>query len=429
MCNHHQHTENENFAGEKKFRLADFFNMWWDEYAKNPEKYIKPEQYKAVAAIRVCRTEALGVDYYACPDCGELSEVRHSCKHRFCPTCSWKDTIIWSEKIKSQMFDIPHRHIVVTLPHNLNKLLRKNKKEMLNYLARNAADTFKDWMKAKYNIKIGIIGVIHTFGEKKNLHPHIHMIVSWGGIDYKTGELVKLEGKQQQYIPYTFLQKKFQCKYEDELIALFDSGEMKHNFLDRVDFMRFIKKINKKQWHIHAEPPMECPAAVVRYIARYSKRACISEYKITNIDGEYISFKYKDYTDRDENKKAKVKELTLHYRKFFPLLLQHVPPPYFRLVRYYGAYARFKNIPDEYKATEDEQLLETIETRYKESENDPKFCGACTRPKQYVYTIVDIRKKKDRTEPFNIDKHPHWNYQKCFLIEQQKTEKKQKKAA
>lgn len=415
MCEHHQHIEPEHFQ-RKRFRLADFFNMWWDEYVKNPAKFIEPEQYKAVAAIRVCRTEVLGVDYYACPDCGEISEVRHSCKNRFCPACSWKDTIEWSEKIKSQMMNIPHRHVVFTLPHQLNGLLTANPKELLNFLARNAADTFKDWMKAKYNIKIGIIAVIHTFGEKKNLHPHIHMIVSWGGIDYKTGELVTLEGKEQAYVNYSFLQKKFRCKFEDEFIALFDSGKMNHKFANRQEFMRFVKKINNKNWQIHLEPPMECPASVVRYIGRYSKRACLSEYKITNIEGEYISFRYKDYTDRDENGKAIEKELRLHYRKFFPLLLQHVPKPYFRMVRYYGAYGRFQNIPDEYKATDDEQLLETIETEYKQSDNNPKFCGACTKPKEYIYTIVDLRKKGDRTEPFDIQKHKHLNYQRLDLL-------------
>lgn len=429
MCNHHHHTKNENFDSEKKFRLTDFCNMCWDEYVKNPAVYIEPEQYKAIAAIRVCRTEVLGVDYYACPDCGEMSEVKHSCKNRFCPACSWLDTIKWAEKIKSQMFDMPHRHVVFTLPHKINKLLRKNKKEILNYLARNAAETLKSWMKAKYNIKIGIVLVIHTYGEKKNLHAHVHMIVSWGGIDNQTDELIKLEGKVQEYINYDHIKKEFRRRFESELINLFDSGEMKHNFQNRMEFMRFIKKLNKQKWQIKFEPPMECPAAVIRYIGRYSKRACLSEYKITNIEDEYITFRYKDYKDRDENGKAIEKKLKLHYREFFPRLLQHVPLPYFRLVRYYGAYGRFKNIPDEYKAKQEEQLAESIETEYKQSEKNPKFCGTCTRPKEYVYTIIDTRNKQDRTEPFDIDKHQHLNFQKCYMSDEKTKEKSNKRAA
>lgn len=188
--------------------------------------------------------------------------------------------------------------------------------------------------------------------------------------------------------------------------------------------MNFIKKINEKAWQIHLEEPMDTPAIVIRYIGRYSKRACLSEYKITNIEGEYISFKYKDYADRidpkDKKSPAKEKELRLHYSKFFPLLLQHVPKPYFRLVRYYGCYGRFKNIPKEYRATEDEQLLETIEIEYETSENNPKFCTTCTRAKVYVNTLFDTRKKTERTEPFDIKKHSHKYYKKEFIKKQER---------
>lgn len=416
-----QHTENKDFAVEKKYRLADFFNMHWNQYCKQPKEFIKPEQYKAVNAILVCETEVLGVDHYVCPECGDVSEVRHCCKHRFCPNCSWKDTIKWAEKIKQQMLDIPHRHVVFTLPHSLNGLVKKNKKEMINILARTAADTIKDWMKAKHGIKPGIVMVIHTYGEKKNAHYHVHMLVSWGGINFKTGELVALTGAENEYVNYDFIKKKFRCKYQDELIALFDKKELKHGFINRVEFMRFLKKINEKNWHIHFEPPMECIEAVIRYIGRYSKRACLSEYKITNIEGEFISFSYKDYTDRvdpkDKNSPAKEKELTLHYRDFFPLLLQHVPPPYFRLVRYYGVYARFKTIPQEYKADfSEEKLSEIIETEYKTSEDNPKYCRSCTCAKIYVHTIIDKRKKQDRNQPFDIEIHKHIIYKKIYLL-------------
>jgi hypothetical protein len=129
MCHHnHQHTNEQIITGEKKYHLADFFNSWWDTYCKKPTAFIEPAQYKAVNAIRVCRTEVLGVDYYACPECGEISEVHHSCKHRFCPVCSWKDTIKWAEKTKERMLNIAHRHVVFTLPHSLNGLLKRNKK-------------------------------------------------------------------------------------------------------------------------------------------------------------------------------------------------------------------------------------------------------------------------------------------------------------
>lgn len=391
MCR--QARDKELLTYKKQYRLADFFGQWWDAYTKNPKELITPEQYKAVNAIRVCRTAALGVDIYACPDCGELTQVYHSCKNRFCPTCSWQDTVKWADKLKSQMMDIPHRHVVMTLPHQLNQLIKDNDKHLLNILMRVTADTFKDWIGHKFNIKPGIISVLHTYGETKNYHPHVHMIISWGGIHQKTGGLKPIK---EDFVNYKFLQHKFRCKFEDELIMMHDNNELKHDFSTREDFLRFIKKINKTGWVLHLEPPMDIPAQVVRYIGRYSKRACLSEYKITKIEGEKISFRYKDYKTLDENKKPIEKELELHYSDFFPRLLQHVPLKYFRLVRYYGMYANRARIPEEYLSKPDDQDVPQEQIKEKETEISPGnenqyVCTHCKKKKIYQHTLFRNR--------------------------------------
>jgi len=396
MCNNAQHKNQKSWYGEKKYRLADFFDQWWDIYKQSPKEPIFEEQYKAVNAMRVCRTAALGIDYYACPDCGEVTKVYHSCKNRFCPTCSWQDTLKWADRIKSQMMDLPHRHIVMTLPHQLNNLVKNNKNALLSVLMRVASDTFKDWMKHKHNIKPGIISVLHTFGETKEFHVHVHMIVSWGGINNKTLELQPIKG---EYVNYDFLKKKFRCKFEDELISMFDNNTLQHHFADRPAFLGFVKHINRKRWIIHLEPPMEIPTQVVRYIGRYSKRTCLSEYKITRMEGENISFRYKDYKTKDSNNKPIERELELNYRDFFPRLLQHVPLKYFRIVRYYGLYSNRASIPQQYLYTQTgqtepgtEQNWETIQLE-KTGEN-PLICSNCQTRKVYLYTKLKSRHGK-----------------------------------
>lgn len=378
---------------EKGFRLATYFDLWWDIYKKSPTAFITPEQYKAVAAMRVCRTEALGIDHYVCQDCGEISKVYHSCKNRFCPTCSWKDTMQWAEKIKDQMLDIPHRHVVFTLPHKLNNLINDNKWELLSTLFKAAAEAIKDWMMYKYKLKPGIISVLHTFGETKKMHPHIHMILSWGGINknYCTEEI------KGEYVNYKFIQTKFRCKFEDKLVEMFDSNTLEHKFSDRMEFLKFIKRVNDKSWKVHFEPAIQIPEEVIRYIGRYSKRACLSEHKITNIEGENISFKYKDYKNLDFHGKPIVKEETLNYREFFPRLLQHVPLPYFRIVRYYGAYApRTKAVINKMNFKKIDETPETEQTEeiYEIPEN-PKICKNCNTEKTYLYTTF-INKKREK---------------------------------
>jgi len=396
MCiSHACETSEKPWYGEKKYRLADFFDQWWDIYKQSPKELIYEEQYKAVNAMRVCRTEALGVDYYSCPECGEITKVYHSCKNRFCPTCSWQDTLKWAEKIKARMMDLPHRHVVMTLPHELNALIKENKNELLSLLMRVASDTFKDWIKNKYHLKPGIISVLHTFGETKDYHVHVHMILSWGGIGMKSPALQKIE---EEYVNYDFLKKKFRCKYEDGLIALFDANKLQHEFFNRKEFMTFIKQLNKQKWIIHLEDPMEIPTQVIRYIGRYSKRACLSEYKITKMEGENISFRYKDYKTKGSNNKPIERVMELNYRDFFPRLLQHVPLKYFRIVRYYGMYSNRSSIPQEFLYDETEnQETKTQENweglQLEKTGTNPLICTDCQKRKVYIFTKLSSKRE------------------------------------
>jgi hypothetical protein len=369
----------------KKYRLSDFFNRWWDEYAQHPAEYITPEQYKAVNAIRVCRTAALGIDTYACPDCGEVREISHSCKNRFCPSCGWRDTLKWAARMKDKLLRVPHRHVVMTLPHILLDLVKRNKKEILNILMRTSAETVKDWMQHKFGLKTGVIAVLHTYGETKQLHVHTHMIMSWGGID-SNGKIVIPE---RDYVHIPSIRKVFRYKFENALIGLFDTGRLEHDFHDRMEFMGFIKQVaNKKDWIVHLEQPIQMPEQVIQYVGRYSKRACLSEYKITAMDGENISFRYRDYRNSPDRRNPVEKELTLHYREFFPRLLQHVPLRYFRIVRYYGFYSNKGNLPEEYFGRDESEMKEA-ELQQAESEyENPYFCEHCGRMRVYSHTTV-----------------------------------------
>jgi hypothetical protein len=247
--------------------------------------------------------------------------------------------------------------------------------------------------------------VLHTFGEVKTYHPHLHMIVSWGGVHLETGRLIALQG---DYVNYEFLQTKFRCKLEDALLALFDAGALEHSFKSRAELLGFIKRINRQKWVIHLEPPMEIPSAVVRYIGRYSKRACLSEYKITAIDGPNIRFRYKDYKDTDYFGKPKEKELELPYREFFPRLLQHVPLPYFRIVRYYGVYGTASSFPEEYRFRE----TETPEEEPSPAE-ESKRCAHCGVRKVYQHTVVVKRVREWRVNPGEVRPNLAFTYRRA----------------
>lgn len=366
--------------------MADFFIQYWKEYLKNPKVPITPEQFRAVNSIMSCLTAALGVDTYACSICGTIKEVYHSCKHRFCPTCSYQDTLKWAEETNKLLIDVPHRHVVFTLPHSLIPLIKRNQRLLYNALQRASAATLRDWILNKYKIDIGVISVFHSFGETKNFHPHAHMLVSWGGLKHQTSDVAIIDAKD--YIPYKFLKKKFRIKFEDELISLFDKEELEHTYRSRSHFMAFIKKINENDWIIDIEKPVEDPLILIKYIGRYIKRACISEYKITKMEGGYIAFEYKDYKDRDENNKPKTKEIELHYRDFFPRLLQHVPKKNIQLVKHYGIYAN-RNL-HRIKKLAINRSKPSSKTRNKAKAKYNHCNGAMT----YINTYIEYRKTK-----------------------------------
>jgi len=144
---------------------------------------------------------------------------------------------------------------------------------------------------------------------------------------------------------------------------------------------------------------MTDPLQIIKYIGRYSKRACLSESKITDISGENISFKYNDNKDRDSDNKPKEKILSLHYNQFFPRLLQHVPPIGFQIIRYYGLYANSNKIDAKHTAKPPTEKQAC--TAY----NKPQYCEYCKVEKRHIYTIFDQRTPKKRTEKFDINKH------------------------
>lgn len=370
MCCTAPHTDKKSF--EKKFSLASFFNQHWDNYIKSPKYPISTVQYKAVNAIRKCRTEALGKDIYTCNDCGQMVEVFHSCKNRFCPNCSWADTVKWSSTVYNHLLNVPHRHVVMTLPHSLNYLIRRNNKFFFQTILEVASNLMKDFIRNKYRVEPGVISVLHTFGERKNLHLHVHMIVSWGGIDKENNTLKSIPISDR--VDYAKLKDLFREAIIKAINKAYNNDVLEHDFENTQEYEQFIASLLKTSWILHLEPPMNLPEQVIRYIGRYSKRACLSEYKITSIEGEYISFKYKDYKQKDNDGKYTEEIMRLHYYDFFPLLLQHVPLTNFRLVRYYGIYATKSKILEEFK-----NKPAYVESSADNHPIDPtKICSSCS---------------------------------------------------
>ncbi len=365
---------------EKKYSLIrDVIEPHWDTYlAKHPR--LHPRVIRSVDSMRICRTPALGYNEYICPDCGEIKKVNHSCKHRFCPQCGQIDTNKWAQKIAGNLLNIKHHHVIFTVPHELNQLFRFNERLLYSSLMNTASHVLINWFQHSKKCMPGIMTVLHTFGSDIKYHIHLHMLISSGGLDTDSNELKLIPNKF--LVKSDFIRNKFRHEFEGVLIQYRDQGKL--NFPDSMKscyFKKFLKDMNKKNsWVVHICPePLKDPADIVGYIGRYTRRACISEYRLEHIDINNVTFTWKDYKAIRKGDSEIIKQAVLPWETFLNRLFQHIPHKGFRMVRYYGIYNNsiIGRIPEKYHYKPGEQLNHTA--------TDPaKSYSVCTSYMQYL---------------------------------------------
>ena len=339
--------------------------MHFDNYIYSAHRKLRLElkHFEAVRSAQACRTEKLGVMYFVCIGCGEVKDLRRSCKHRFCASCGASLTYKWGEGMLSRLMNISHHHVVMTLPKSYRKLSQMNGDKLHNELFRISAKVLKDWFASHYGLRIGIVSVLHTSGSDLKYHPHVHMIVSRGGQDLESGEYRSLSGGR--YLTANEdLGRLFRLAYEERILKLYKKGELRiyKKLKDVLSLERWMKKQKGKHWIVSVQEALSDISSIVGYVGRYTKRACISEYKLLEVGKEVIRFRYKDYKNSKRGEAAMESELSLSPYDFLDRLLLHVPNKGYRMVRYYGLYNSYylKKIPSHMKL-EAEELEESYE--------------------------------------------------------------------
>jgi Putative transposase/Transposase zinc-binding domain len=360
-------------------RLADILRVHWNEYSHEGGRYIPPHVFKAANQSMACRTPKLGTDVYQCPQCGTTQFVYHSCKNRFCPRCGQYETDHWAATLLSQLPKLKHHHIVFTLPAQLRLLAKANPELLYTLLFHASAEVIKEWFAEKHHAIPGIISVLQTAGSDLHYNPHLHTIVSGGG--WKGEQWFELRG--DYLVNEKYLAKKFRWRFLKELVAAYDQGQLQlpselARWHERREFMGLVKKLHSVTWVVSVQPPLSNPEKIVRYVGRYTRRACLSEYRITDFADGVITFECKDYAGAADGKPG-TKSVSLRYPEFFDRLFQHVPLPGFRMVRYYGLYVHFKDLPplplQEPPATPERLTWRALQIE--KTGEDPLICPTC----------------------------------------------------
>lgn len=278
--------------------------------------------------LMICRTAALGYHVYRCSDqaCGYIKYQYHSC-----PACGALKKQQWIEARLQELLPVKYYHVVFTLPHELNSLVLGYRKLLFKLLFDASAQTLLSFAKdPKYLGAIpGIISVLHTWGQQLSFHPHIHSIVSGGGISDGCGWKESAKNSYSFLFPIKAMQTVFRAKFLQSLQQMIVSGEVQ---LRATDGRELLNLLYHKDWIIYAKAPFGGPHAVIEYLGRYTHKVAISNHRICSInEDDTVTFDYKDYADA--NKK---KQMTLSTSEFIRRFQQHILPKRFTKIRTYG---------------------------------------------------------------------------------------------
>jgi len=165
-----------------RYHIAAILAAHWIQFVQQYNRWIRPVVFENVRKVLACRTPVLGCHVYQCNDCGHIEVVPHSCKSRFCPTCGKHATDVWASQVLNNLLDVPYHHLIMSIPWQLRIVILMKRKLGLNLLVKAANRAIQQWATDVKGMRMGILIVIHTFGADMKWHPHIHLIVTGGGL-------------------------------------------------------------------------------------------------------------------------------------------------------------------------------------------------------------------------------------------------------
>jgi Putative transposase/Transposase zinc-binding domain len=300
---------------------------------------VAPVVAKACRAILACRTSALGGHARKCEN-GHVQGVWYNaCRNRACPRCSYSRVKRWLERQVKTLLGCAHHHIIFTVPHELNVLWLLNYPVLGELLFASARASLFElaWDPRYLGAVPGAILALHTWGQQLALHPHVHCLVSAGGVN---GEDQWIASWRKWFLPAEPLKRLFRAKYLYGLRGLARSGRLRlPDGWGLPEVEKLCREAEHKRWNVYVCERYENPTAVLNYLGRYLHGGPIGESRLTSLDGETVTFRYKDYRDRGPEG-PREKTMRLDVDEFSRRYLQHVAPKGFHLVRGYGLYRR-----------------------------------------------------------------------------------------
>jgi len=308
--------------------VAEVIRSCLDEFLEKYGSKLTPEQRRVLKDLTACRTAALGGHVLGCPECGHQQIAYNSCGNRHCPTCQATAAARWLEKQAADLLPTPYFHVVFTIPNVLDPIALANPRVVYDLLIRSAAETLLEVAADPDHLgaQIGVLTVLHTWGQNLQFHPHVHCVVPGGGLSPDGTHWVA--SPRNFFLPVCVLSRVFRGKFLAGLRAALASGKLRFA-ADR--FERLVSASVRTDWVVYAKRPFGGPEQVLKYLARYTHRVAISNARILDFEDGMVRFRYKDYAHGNRKR-----VMTLTALEFVRRLLLHVLPTGFMRIRHYG---------------------------------------------------------------------------------------------
>ena len=318
--------------------LADIFGEYGQSYIT--EHRVPLRMHKVMSAIIQCRTSSLGGHVDRCDACGYERPFYNSCRNRHCPKCGNLAKERWISNRKRHLLPIVYFHTVFTIPDTLNPLTLINQRVVYNILFRAGSETLLELGRDPKHLgaKVGIIAMLHTWGQNLMDHPHLHCIVTGGGLSEDERCWIgakKLKNKDVFFVHVNVLSDLFKKKFMAYLNEAYEQGELKFegqiaHLSSKKSFKAFGDELYAKTWVTYCKSPFSGAEKILEYLGRYAYRVAISNRRLLNLEEGRVTFKWRDYRD------CKEKIMSLEVFEFIRRFFLHILPEGFFKIRYYG---------------------------------------------------------------------------------------------
>lgn len=316
--------------------LADVFRRHGDAYRRTHDGHLGRVERRVMSAVELCRTAALGGHLEQCRDCGTVRHAYNSCRNRHCPKCQGQARAEWLAARQTELLPVGYFHVVFTMPPAAAEIAFQNKATVYAILFRAAAETLRVVAADPRHLgaELGVVAVLHTWGQSLHHHPHVHCVVPGGGPSLDGTRWIAC--RPGFFLPVRVLSRVFRRLFLEQLQAAFEAGELGFfgdlaGLAESAAFTRRLRELRRVEWVVYAKPPFGGPAQVLAYLGRYTHRVAIANSRLVGVTDHEVAFRWRDYRQH-----GKAKVMTLDADEFIRRFLLHTLPDGFHRIRHYG---------------------------------------------------------------------------------------------